>query len=227
MSRQNDYVLRVRQFCSLLHRAECFETFFGFAIRQRRIRIDCGVELNRTRAEPERGTDLRFSRIDEYTHVYIFRVKAFDRAQDGLLIARAVESARGCDLARKLRHQRYLIRNDIQRYSDHLLGCGHLDIQLRFHGFPQNFHIAILNVPPVAAKMDRDTVSSRQLANGGGRNGIRLVGPSGLADCCDVVDVYRQKSHEYLPALAFQRIRTRSKSMRMLSQRNLTLLPSA
>src|SRR2546429_4030300 len=103
MSRQNDHVFRVRQFCSLLHRAESFDTFSGFSIRQRRIGINRGVELNRLRPESKRGADLRFSWIDEYAHVYFFRLETLDRGQDGLLIARAIESARRCNLSRKLR----------------------------------------------------------------------------------------------------------------------------
>src|SRR2546426_11836676 len=85
----------------------------------------------------------------------------------------------------------------------------------------------MLNMPAVAAKVNRDTVRTRELANRRSRNRVGLIGSPGLADRCDVIDIYRQERHEYLPAIAFQRIRTRSKNMRTPSRRNLTLLPSA
>src|SRR5581483_6864122 len=75
--------------------------------------------------------------------------------------------------------------------------------------------------------MHSDAMRARKFADSGGRDRIRFIGAPGLANCGDVIDVYRKKRHEYLPITAFHRILMRSKNMRVPSRKKLTLLPSA
>ena len=115
----------------------------------------------------------------------------------------------------------------IEGDSDHLVCCRHLDVQLGLYRFPQDFHVPMLNMPAVATQVHRNSVRTGHFADCSCSNGVRLVRAPGFTHCRDVIDVNGQKRHEYLPIIAFHRIRTISKNMPKLSRNKLILLPSA
>ena len=101
----------------------------------------------------------------------IDRLKPLDGIRDCLLISRAVEPAGRRDFAGEFGNERHLIRYHVERDADHFFRRRHFDIQLRLDGFPQNLHIAMLNMPAVAPQMHRDAVRSCQLADAAAATG--------------------------------------------------------
>ena len=66
---------------------------------------------------------------------------------------------------------------------------GHLDVEMRRDGLAQQLHVAVLDVPAVAAQMNGDALRAGKLADDGRGDGIRLVGLARFPDRGDVVDV--------------------------------------
>ena len=82
-------------------------------------------------------------------------------------------------------------------------------------------------MPAVTTQVHGDSVRTGHFADYSCSNGVRLIRAAGFTNCGDVIDVNGQKRHEYLPIMEFQRMRTRSKNMKMPSRIKWTLLPSA
>ena len=80
----------------------------------------------------------------------------------------------------------------LQRLGDagHLRRRRHLDVEVRRDRAPQQLHVAVLDVPAVAAEMDGDPLRSGELAQHRRRHRLRLVALPRLADRGDVIDVH-------------------------------------
>src|SRR5262245_32462860 len=150
-------------------------------------------------AELRRRLDLLDVGIDEEADEYAGVVQSLDALADRLLVRRDVESAFGGDFLGALWHQRHDVRFDARGDLDHLVGRGHLDVEMRDDDLFERDQVVILNVAPVAAKMGRDPVGAGQFANHGGRDRVRLVGPAGLTDCRYVINVDVQSAHRICP----------------------------
>jgi len=85
--------------------------------------------------------------------------------------------------------QRHLMRLDGLGDAHHLRRGRHLDVEVRSHRARQNLDVAILNVPPVAAQMDRDPLRAGQLADSRRGDRIGLVALARFTDGSDVIDV--------------------------------------
>ena len=108
---------------------------------------------------------------------------------DGLAIGNDVESAFGRELPVALGHKRHLVWTDPCCDRGHLRRRGHLDVQLRRDDLAQHLDVPIVDVPPVAAEVDRDALRAGELAEQRRRNGPRLPRPPRLAHGRDVIDV--------------------------------------
>src|SRR5947199_186739 len=67
-----------------------------------------------------------------------------------------VQAALGRDLVGALGDERDGIGPRVARHRDHLLGGGHLDVEVRGDGAPERVEVVVLYVPPVAAQVDGD-----------------------------------------------------------------------
>jgi hypothetical protein len=71
----------------------------------------------------------------------------------------------------------------------HLVGARHLEVEVRFHRCGETFHVVVLNVPAILAKMRGDTVGAGAFAHGRAFDGVGLRAPSRLAKRRDVINV--------------------------------------
>ena len=159
-------------------------------VRQCRIGIPRRIEFDHTGAQPEGSANLLLGGIDEQAHIDIVGLQTFYRIGDGLLIPRAVQPAGRRDLSRKFRNQRYLIGYDVQRKSRSFPPSPPSRCSASSLRFPEDLHVAMLNVPPVAAQMHGNAVRAGQFANRGCRDRIGFIGAPGLTDGRDVIDIY-------------------------------------
>src|SRR5262249_6296875 len=150
-------------------------------------------------AELRRRFDLLDVGIDEDADEYAGVVQSLDALADRLLVRRDVESAFGGDFLGALGHQRDDVRFDARGDLDHLVGRGHLDVEMRDDDLFERDQVVILNVTPVAPKMGRDAVGAGQFANHGGGHRVRLVGPARLTDRRYVINVDVQSAHRICP----------------------------
>ena len=95
-----------------------------------------------------------------------------------------------------LGHQRALIRFELDRDVDDLVGDGHFHIQLDSHRLPQKEGVAIHNVPPVFAQMKRDAVRPAKLRLDSRPDRVGLIRQSGLPYRRNVIDIHSEFSHD-------------------------------
>ena len=140
-------------------------------------------------ARGHRRGELRGIGIDEEPHLDT-RVR---QRRDGRLnaseLARDVESALGGELLAALRHEAGVGGADPPCERDHRLGRGHLEVQLHAEAAAEHLHVALLDVAPVLAQVDRDTVGPGRLGDQRRLHRIRVVDAPGLPERRDVVDV--------------------------------------
>ena len=69
------------------------------------------------------------------------------------------------------------------------------DVEMRDHDLFERNQIVILNVTAVAPEMRCNSVGTREFANHGGGNRVRLVGSTSLTNCRDMINVDVQSAH--------------------------------
>ena len=87
-----------------------------------------------------------------------------------------------------------LFRSDLMRAhalgnGQHCIRAGHFEVERRADRGLQAGYVVILYVATVLAQVGRNPVGARVLAEACRGNGIRFVGPPGLPDRRDVIDV--------------------------------------
>ena len=75
---------------------------------------------------------------------------------------------------------------------DHLVGHRHLEIHPGLEQLAHQRHIAVLDVAPILAQMQRDAVGARLLRQQRGVDGIGIIDAPRLAERRDVIDVDAQ-----------------------------------
>ncbi|HAC09104.1 MAG TPA: phosphate transport system regulatory protein PhoU [Phycisphaerales bacterium] len=99
------------------------------------------------------------------------------------------------------RHQHHDFRPHLGGDRDHLVGRGHLEIELDLHEFVQSPDVVVLNVASILPEVDRDSRGTTQMRLDRGPGRVGLPGPSGLTDGRDMVDVHAEFDHaRMLPA---------------------------
>ena len=135
------------------------------------------------------GLDLLLVRIDEQADDDAVVAQALGGVGDGFEVEDDIQAPLGGQLLAFFRHQGDLFRFDPQGDAHHLLGSGHLQVQLGLHGLAQDFQVAVLDVATVLPQVDGDPLGPGQLTHGGRCHRIGFHPAAGLAHGCDVIDV--------------------------------------
>jgi hypothetical protein len=100
-----------------------------------------------------------------------------------------VETALGRDLLPLLGNQCRLVGMEPAGKRENLLTGGELQVEHRGDPPAQRLDVRVLDVPAILAEMGRDAVGARPLGEQRGGDGIGLIGPPGLPDGRDVIDI--------------------------------------
>ncbi len=106
-----------------------------------------------------------------------------------------VEASLGGHFLTPFGHQHHDLGPDAPGDLDHLVGRGHLQIQLDLDEFLEPPQVLVLDVASILPKVDRDPVRPSQVGLHRGPDGIRLPGPASLPDSGHVVDVHAKFDH--------------------------------
>ena len=162
------------------------------------------VQLDERRAHRRTQLDLPLLRVDEQTHLDPGRRERLYAGSDRREIAHDIQPALGGHLLAPLGHDAHKLRLQFQRKCRHFWRARHFEIQPRRDALPEPPHIALLDVSPILAQMDGDTVGSRPLGEQRKGNRIRLDRPAGcrpritvagLTNGCTVVDIHAEVDH--------------------------------
>jgi Uma2 family endonuclease len=130
--------------------------------------------------------------IDEQADRNPRRLELTDHLLNFARLSSDVESAFGGDFFASFRNQGHVVGFDRQRNADHFIRGGHFQIQVGADGLAQNADVAVLDVPPVFAQVDGNTIGSGQFHDRCGGHWIGFDGTAGLTNRGDVVDVDSQ-----------------------------------
>jgi hypothetical protein len=103
--------------------------------------------------------------------------------------------ASGGDLLSAFGHQRGHLRPDVRGNGHHLVGGGHLQVQLDLDQPGHSAQVVVVDVPAVLAEVSGDGVGPPEVGLYRRPRRVRLPGPPGLSDGRDVVDVHTQFDH--------------------------------
>ena len=163
-------------------------------------RVATGVQLDRGHAQLGRTVDRREVGVDEQAHADAGVHQAPHGGPDPTVGAMQGEAAFGGDLLASLRDERRLKRLHPARDAHDLVVRTQLDVEHGAQRRGERAHVAILNVPPVFAQMDRDAVGAGALRRVRRAHRIGLVGLARLAQCRHVINVDVQP-HAALPSV--------------------------
>ena len=160
-----------------------------------RMRIRTRVDLAEIKARARRGGDLPLVGVDEGAHGDPRALEPRDGVLDARFLRGDVEAAFGGDLLALLgdEHRQLGLEPDGDR--DHLVGGGHLEVELGAHDRLDAREVGVLDVAAVLAEVHGDAVGAAGLGLDRGLHGIGLVGAPRLADGGDVVDVHAEFGH--------------------------------
>ena len=153
------------------------------------------VDLAEAEPRPRRRRDLPLIRVDERAHRDPRALEPRDRLADAPLLPRDIEPALGRHLGAPLGHEHGQLRPQRDRDRHHLVGRRHLEVELGPHDLLQPREIGVLDVPTVLAQVHGDSVGAAGLGFGRRKDGVGLVGPPGLPDGRDMVDVDAEFRH--------------------------------
>ena len=140
----------------------------GGALRVAPFRVE-GVGI-RTRmdfadrsADALRRLDLAQLGVDEHRDHDAGSGQALYGLLEGFLLGNNIQATFGGDLVPALGHQHRHLRLDAARDADHLVGRGHLEVQLDVGELAQPAHILVLDMAPVLAQVHRDAVGAAEV----------------------------------------------------------------
>ena len=128
----------------------------GFARRGQG--VPARVQLDGVGPELPADDDLRRIGVEEQGDDDPRLLEPPDHLADAVRVADNVQPALGRDLFAPLGHERGLLRPRAAGDLDDLVLAGHLQVELDGHALAQQRQVAILDVAPVFAEMDRNAV---------------------------------------------------------------------
>src|SRR4030095_440894 len=139
-----------------------------------------------------------------------------------VVVSYAVQSALRCEFPRKLRNQGRGIRLNLACETNHFLRSRHFEVESCLYGLPQQLHVAVLDVTPVAPEMHRNAVAPGQFCYNCRGNRIGLIRLAGLPQSSNVINVYSKFGHGEITGYSLQgtgyglRMRIRFQALRSL-----------
>jgi len=160
-------------------------------------RVRPGPRVQLADGRPRRPGRLHLSllRVDEHAHRNAAIGEPSHDVGDPRLPGRDIESPFRRHLLPSLRHEHGGVGHHASRELDHLVGRRHLQIETTAHRLAQAAHVVVLDVPPIFAKMHRDSVGAAELRLDRGRDRVRLQGAPRLPDRRHVIDVDAEFRH--------------------------------
>ena len=177
---------------------------FRAARRVERIGPRPRVEFNQWSPDLGAGGDLRLVGIDEEADLDPRGTQGVDTRAHAVAVTGDVESALGRDLLTALRYHANVLGPQFEGESRHLRRAGHLEVQPGGDAFAQPEDVSFLDMTPVLAQMDGDTVGPGAFGRHGEGHGIgfdRAAGGRGgaaiarLAHGGTVIDVNAEQDH--------------------------------
>jgi hypothetical protein len=157
--------------------------------------VSPGVQLDGDGAKLGGDFHLRRVGVDEQAHGQPGVSTPRDRFRDAVSVADDVKPALGGHFLAALRHERDLIGSQFERDLYDFRSDRRLKIEPSSHRLAQDSQISILDMPPIFAEMDCDSVSARELGERRGPDRVGLAAAASLADRGDVIDVHSQSRH--------------------------------
>ena len=107
-----------------------------------------------------------------------------------MTVGHNVQSTLGGDFFSFFGYQSCLIGSHLDSDIDNFVGTGKLQVEFRADRFSQDMDIAILDVTAIFSQMNRNTVSTCELGQNGGRNRIWLLTTSRLTQGGHMINIH-------------------------------------
>jgi hypothetical protein len=163
------------------------------------VRIGASMQFNVFRAYGLARLYLFTLGIDEHADLNAVRVERAYDIRQARQLRRHVEPAFRRNLLTFFGNQANYVRFDPMRDFDDFIIRAHFQIQPDVQHLAQQFYVAILDVPPILAKMDGDLMRSRHLAYLRRRYNVGPYTLARLAQSRHMIDIHAQFNHQNRP----------------------------
>ena len=154
-----------------------------------------GSDFHSFHAQQPCRLDLAGIRIDEQGHLDASRLEALHRIRHGLFVGHDVQAPFGRQFLPPFGYERGLVRPHFAGNGDDRVGRCHFEVETATHHLAEQPHVAILDVPPVLAQMNRDPIRPREHRQHRRCHRIWLIASPCLAQRGNVIDVHSQSNH--------------------------------
>jgi len=168
---------------------------FGFPVRPPTIGVAAGVQFDEVGTGLGRDFDGLGDGVEEETDQNADALEAWDLFTQALDPALGIQTAFGRQLLALLGYQTNFIRLQLASDTDHFLVERHLHVQGTLDRFTQQAQVAVLDVAPVLAEVDRDSVGTGEFAEDCRGDRIGTGATAGLPDGSNVIDVDMEPGH--------------------------------
>jgi hypothetical protein len=163
----------------------------------RRVGIMSGVYLDGGSARLHRCVDLIRIRVDEKRYLYAFRPHEAAGSPHRLQVPHHVQATLRGQFFPALRDEAYFLGLDAQREFNHFVRYRAFKVHAGFQYFPQDFHIALLDVAAVFPQMQRNRVGACCFRGYGSFHGIGINGAARLAQRGYVINIDAKFGHDF------------------------------
>ena len=168
-----------------------------------------GVHLDDGGSGLQGRLDLARVRVDEERRAHSRRRQALAGVAHRREVSRDVEPTLGRQFLAALRHEATIGRADSLGHREAVGGDGHLQVHPGQQDLPQDLQVAHLDVPPILAQMNGDSVGPGELCVDRRLDRVRIARPPGLAKGRHVVDIHTQQDlvplrHRFSPHAPYE-----------------------
>ena len=150
------------------------------------------MDLDDGRGDRDGGRDLRGIGGDEQRHADARAAQLRDRRRKLHALAGDVEPAFGGALLAAFRHQAGGMRPRLDRDRDHLVGCGHFEVEWLGDLGLEACNIVVADMPAILAQMRGDAIGAGRDRDLGGLHRIGMRATARVADGRNVIDVHTE-----------------------------------
>ena len=153
------------------------------------VRVATRMQLDRDGAQGLGRLDSALIRVDEQARTNARCIHSGDALPDARRVVGEVKSSLGRDLLAFLWNERHLVRYQLCRDAEHLIGARHLEIQDCSNRAGEPLNVRVLDVSAIFPEMSGDAVRARVFTDPGGGDRIGFFAAPRLSDGRHMIDV--------------------------------------
>jgi hypothetical protein len=174
--------------------AKCVK-FIALPRSFRAVGISPGVKFDRVDTEIRRRLNLSRFGIEKEGDLDTGVATPAECLGDPGPVGGDVQSPFGGQLLPPFGYEGHLVGTNIKGQSDDSRLGGHLEVEPDLHSLAKQPQVSVLDVTPILAKMNRNSISASEFGQSGRPDRVRFLSPPRLTESGDMIDINTESRH--------------------------------